>query len=136
VVFDENVFPFAELHPNAGHHLKQDILLLPDYTPDYGDANINDYMPLPVVPIVTNNDGDAADTHNAPDMIIEPESGRNSAPDGQETEENCRAHNAMGSDPEADLPDPTGADPGVDPPRSDREGPPAAASDAVSADRG
>jgi hypothetical protein len=73
-VFDENVFPFAELHPNAGRRLKQDILLLPDHTPDCGDANINDYMPLPVVPIVTNNDGDAADTHNASDTIIESES--------------------------------------------------------------
>jgi hypothetical protein len=111
VVFDENVFPFAELHPNAGRRLKQDILLLPDYTPDCGDANINDYMPLPVVPIVTNNDGDGADPHNTRDMIIESESGRNSASADQETEGNRHTHNATGSDPVADLPEPTGADP-------------------------
>jgi histone deacetylase 1/2 len=29
VVFDENVFPFASLHPNAGALLKKEILLLP-----------------------------------------------------------------------------------------------------------
>lgn len=29
VVFDENVFPFANLHPNAGALLRQEILLLP-----------------------------------------------------------------------------------------------------------
>jgi histone deacetylase 1/2 len=29
VIFDENVFPFSELHPNAGAHLRQEILLLP-----------------------------------------------------------------------------------------------------------
>jgi hypothetical protein len=28
VVFDENVFPFASLHPNAGHRLLEEILLL------------------------------------------------------------------------------------------------------------
>jgi hypothetical protein len=78
-------------------------------------------MPLPVVPIVTNNDGDVADTHNALDMIVESESGRNSASDGQETEEN---HDFMGSDHEDDISDPTGADPGADLPRSDWAGPP------------
>ena len=30
VVFDENVFPFAHLHPNAGALLQKEILLLPD----------------------------------------------------------------------------------------------------------
>ena len=31
VVFDESVFPFASLHPNAGALLRQEILLLPTH---------------------------------------------------------------------------------------------------------
>jgi hypothetical protein len=31
VVFDETVFPFSKLHPNAGSRLRQEILLLPEY---------------------------------------------------------------------------------------------------------
>lgn len=31
VVFDENVFPFASLHPNAGAKLRSEILLLPEH---------------------------------------------------------------------------------------------------------
>jgi histone deacetylase 1/2 len=52
VVFDENVFPFLALHPNAGTHLKQDILLLPSSTtpPQEDDANSNDH----IVPIVSS----------------------------------------------------------------------------------
>jgi histone deacetylase 1/2 len=30
VVFDETIFPFASLHPNAGAHLRSEIALLPD----------------------------------------------------------------------------------------------------------
>jgi hypothetical protein len=50
VVFDENVFPFVALHPNAGIRLKQDILLLPSSTtpPQEDDANFDDH----IVPIV------------------------------------------------------------------------------------
>jgi histone deacetylase 1/2 len=31
VVFDENIFPFASLHPNAGSLLQKEILLLPNH---------------------------------------------------------------------------------------------------------
>jgi hypothetical protein len=52
-VFDESVFPFASLNPNAGKHFQKEIVLLPLDTPStLGDANIDDYMPLPVVPNV------------------------------------------------------------------------------------
>jgi hypothetical protein len=52
-VFDESVFPFASLNPNAGKHFQKEILLLPSDTPStLGDANIDDYMPLPFVPNV------------------------------------------------------------------------------------
>jgi hypothetical protein len=51
VVFDENVFPFASLHPNAGALLKKEILLLPSSTStSYESAqNCNNH----VVPIVS-----------------------------------------------------------------------------------
>jgi hypothetical protein len=50
VVFDENVFPFQALHPNADALLKQQILLLPTHTPHEGAHNIDDHMPT-IVPI-------------------------------------------------------------------------------------
>jgi hypothetical protein len=43
-VFDESVFPFASLNPNAGKRS--------DTPSTLGDANIDDYMPLPIVPNV------------------------------------------------------------------------------------
>ena len=55
VVFDESVFPFASLNPNVGKRLQKEILLLPlDAPSTLGDANIDDYMPLPVVPNVAS----------------------------------------------------------------------------------
>jgi hypothetical protein len=53
VVFDENVFPFAALHPNAGAHLKKEILLLPTSPPSEGAQNIDDHMLNTLVPITT-----------------------------------------------------------------------------------
>ena len=54
VVFDEGVFPFASLHPNAGSRLRQELLLLlPDLvspTSNHGGVdNIDNNMPI--VPI-------------------------------------------------------------------------------------
>jgi hypothetical protein len=46
VVFDENVFPLALLHPNVGAQLRQELLLLPDLlNPFVGGTNNDDYMP-------------------------------------------------------------------------------------------
>lgn len=42
VVFDETLFPFAHLHPNAGARLRQEILLLPDHLIPAGDVQIAD----------------------------------------------------------------------------------------------
>ena len=42
VVFDESVFPFASLHPNAGALLRKEILLLPSHLRSFdhgGDNN-------------------------------------------------------------------------------------------------
>jgi hypothetical protein len=50
VVFDENVFPFASLHPNAGALLKKEILLLPSSSNNHESVhNCNDH----IVPIVS-----------------------------------------------------------------------------------
>lgn len=41
VVFDEHVFPFSKLHPNAGSLLRSEILLIPEHIRDclsFGDA--------------------------------------------------------------------------------------------------
>jgi hypothetical protein len=55
VVFDESVFPFATVNPNAGKRLQRDILLFPTHTLyTHGDAHTDDYMSLPVMPNVTN----------------------------------------------------------------------------------
>jgi hypothetical protein len=37
-VFDENVFPFSEMHSNAGARLQQEILLFPNHLLNPGDA--------------------------------------------------------------------------------------------------
>jgi histone deacetylase 1/2 len=64
VVFDESIFPFANLNPHIGKCLQKDILLFPTHTSSTsGDAHIDDYMPLPVVPTVTNvHDSDISHT--------------------------------------------------------------------------
>jgi hypothetical protein len=57
VVFDENIFPFATMHPNAGTRLRQEILLLPQdsSTPLHdGDAYTDDPMTVPMIPVATN----------------------------------------------------------------------------------
>jgi histone deacetylase 1/2 len=45
VVFDENIFPFQSLHPNAGAQLRKEILLLPDHlTSSYHMQTMRVYM--------------------------------------------------------------------------------------------
>jgi len=41
VVFDESVFPFQSLHPNAGARLRQEILLLPNHLLPISDQGEN-----------------------------------------------------------------------------------------------
>jgi hypothetical protein len=80
VVFDESVFSFATLNPNSRKRLQKDILLFPIHTSStHGDAHIDDYMPLPVVPNVTNvHDSDTSHTiiqvdapRNTLDILVE-----------------------------------------------------------------
>jgi hypothetical protein len=104
------------LHPNAGRRLKQDILLLPQHTSNSGDANIDDYMPLSVVPIITHNvDDDAADTHHGADTIVEEqEFAQNSDLHASESEQIGPMPNTRGGDPEGDSPASTRTDPEED----------------------
>ena len=44
VVFDENVFPFASLHPNAGALLRKEILLPKHLTPYHEGENTTDHL--------------------------------------------------------------------------------------------
>jgi hypothetical protein len=60
VVFDEHVFPFAQLHQNAGARLRAEISLLPDAllspTSSFGDAKICDQgacSPVPTNPLLS-----------------------------------------------------------------------------------
>jgi hypothetical protein len=50
VVFDENVFPFSILHPNAGARLRNEISLLPDYLTSFSSGDV-----LCHVPNITNS---------------------------------------------------------------------------------
>jgi hypothetical protein len=59
VVFDETVFPFSKLHPNAGSRLRQEILLLPEYLQNPStlinkrDNNCNDLLATDSTPPVS-----------------------------------------------------------------------------------
>jgi hypothetical protein len=109
VVFDENVFPFAALHPNAGTHLKQDILLLPSSTPlQEDDANFVDH----IVPIVSSTNvlqgGEVAEENRRENSASDTsENTKNHA--SSHVEENAEhgaeheeEHSSAQSDPEAD----------------------------------
>jgi hypothetical protein len=56
VVFEENIFPFQILHPNAGSRLHAEILILPEHssstTSDHGGMHNNDDH-MPIVPITS-----------------------------------------------------------------------------------
>lgn len=59
VTFDEHIFPFAELHPNAGARLRSEISLLSDAllnpNSSFGDAILNDRndsTPVPTDPLM------------------------------------------------------------------------------------
>jgi hypothetical protein len=103
-VFDEQVFPFAELHPNAGCRLRNEILLLPtdisSFTSTIGDAQTNDYMPLPIVLVVANHD----QVHHE-DATYD-----DSASDFDQSEENF-AENAQEMAPDEQEQDPTPSTP-------------------------
>jgi transposase InsO family protein len=60
VVFDEHVFPFASLHPNAGAQLRTELALLPDlfHSPSTGESFLPDHTV--VSPLSSNPSQDCA----------------------------------------------------------------------------
>jgi hypothetical protein len=69
VVFDENIFPFASLHPNVGALLKKEILLLPSSTSDSHESvhNCNDHI-MPIVSVTNVQEEDAATEENSSEV--------------------------------------------------------------------
>jgi hypothetical protein len=68
VVFDEHVFPFEALHPNAGALLKKEILLLPSSCSSEGAHNCDDHMSN-VVPVTNVCQAVAATKKNSLQMM-------------------------------------------------------------------
>jgi hypothetical protein len=82
VTFDENVFPFSRLHPNAGARLRQEISLLPpDLRPptcDQGGEQMSNHMfdsNNPCEDLCAGNGVDLANTGDGGDSGAEPMSG-------------------------------------------------------------
>jgi hypothetical protein len=92
VVFDENVFPFSILHPNAGARLRNEISLLSDNLTSCSSGDV-----LCHVPSITNS--------AVPRNFVEIQE-QNDVQEVQEISEEEAMDPATTSDP--------GADPGVD----------------------
>jgi hypothetical protein len=108
VVFDENIFPFASLHPNAGALLKKEILLLPSFTSNSHESthNCNDHV-VPTVSITNVEQEDAASeeksSQNGEETSSEIEVETQSTNDENSTENNVDSarHSSSQTDPEA-----------------------------------
>ncbi|XP_071683458.1 uncharacterized protein [Lolium perenne] len=115
VVFDENIFPFASLHPNAGALLKKEILLLPSSTSHESAQNCTTY----IVPIVSGANILQETTH------AEEDSSQNSAEiESQTVDEHQSQRDETITEHEVDFPrhssdstDPEVQQPGEDSPR-------------------
>jgi hypothetical protein len=57
VIFDENVYPFAQLHPNAGAQLRKELIVLPFHLLKLGDVNCT----ASNITNAPNNNGDGSD---------------------------------------------------------------------------
>jgi hypothetical protein len=117
-VFDESVFPFAALNPNASRRLQKNILLLPTDTPSIsGDANIDDYMPLPVVPNVFVPENVTLDAQDDAENDTEKDAAENASENGEEEPHQVakNAKTSSRSDVDVDVAvDLADADPGGD----------------------
>jgi hypothetical protein len=86
VVFDETIFPFASLHPNAGVRLRAKILLLPEYSSQHsGDDTLDDHV---------INDSQKNATNVLPELCVQ--------------QDRVNLANATGAGSDADLPDRSG----------------------------
>ena len=107
VVFDEHIFPFAELHLNAGSRLRQEILLLPHS--NHGVAHVDDHM-SPIVPITNVHQEQQATeenlSENGEEMPFEThvEHAAENVKNAAEHEADPSEHSSGSSDPEGDAP--------------------------------
>jgi histone deacetylase 1/2 len=105
VVFDENVFPFASLHPNAGALLKKEILLLPTSSiPHESVHNSNDHI-VPIVSVTNMQQVDEAagenPAENGEENAPESDAEVNSDTDNNtEHEEDLEEYSSDHADPE------------------------------------
>jgi histone deacetylase 1/2 len=109
VVFDENVFPFASLHPNAGALLRKELLLLPNHlVSSHGGPNNDDHMPNNCSPMPAVSSlqiiGENSEEIDANSSQNSAETGSYHMPEADES----------GADPDDDLLHRSGADSGAD----------------------
>ena len=83
VVFDEHVFPFPSLHPNAGARLRKDIELLPDLfssSTSLGNVNsLHQHLPSPASSNSSSSSFDVAENVGENPPLNGEETGLNSA---------------------------------------------------------
>jgi hypothetical protein len=113
VVFDENIFPFAALHPNAG------VLLLPTSPPNEGAQNIDDHMLTTLVPVTAPVHVSPQDSAHGGENFVQ-----NGTPDQPESSDDFSA-DTTDTDTESEV-DSGDLSPAV----SDPEGDPAAGASA------
>jgi hypothetical protein len=91
-VFDENVFPFASLHPNVSVLLKKKILLVPSSTSNSHESahNCNDHV-VPIVSITNVEQEDAAPEENPTQNGEETSSKNEVEVQSQDDENNTKA---------------------------------------------
>jgi hypothetical protein len=107
VVFGENVFPFASLHPNAGALLKKEILLLPSSTSTSHQSahNCNNHVvPIVSIPNVLQDTTRSEEnlSQNSEEISVEYAAENQSQHDETSIEhgEDFPAHSSASADPE------------------------------------
>jgi hypothetical protein len=135
VVFDESVFPSASLNHHVGKRLQKDILLFPTHTSSTRDAHLDDYMPLPVIPNVTNvHDSDISHTAIQVDAHQNTEHDNPEPSSGSKTDASSATSEEDPTDSDS-APESAGADPEVDPTGSPMPLAPATSPDPMSPTR-
>jgi len=113
VTFDETIFPFAELHPNAGARLRSEILLFaPDSMAASGDNSLNDqHVNLPANLSSYGGDSSLSQVPNTGEVTVS----RSSTDAGDDSPLNSAPESASvqppGSSPQVSAPTSPGRQP-------------------------
>jgi hypothetical protein len=110
-VFDETVYPFSKLNPNAGTHLRSKILLLPTQTQPSGVQIIDDSMDNVHALSVPTNPSDLSGATTKNSIVFDAGIARGTMAQGASIidmghEADILAHSSLtaGSDPSSDPP--------------------------------